>query len=279
MKRPFADRDDHHPTAARGWQRVVDLGITLALWTYFTLGFVVLFAPFYLVAAAVPPYRMTAFQRLNHWFYRLFFRLCRLLMPYQHWEIDAAVKAFRAAVIVCNHVSYIDPILLISLFPQHTTIVKARLFKIPVFGWMLRLTGYIPSAADHKLADVMLRRMDTLCRDLHRGGNLIVFPEGTRSRDGTIGPFNAGAFKLARRCRMPIQMIVVRGTQRLFRPGRFLFNTLATNTIRVVSVGRIAPDYDDPDFSMAALVETVHRQMVAAMTASPESPNGVQPQR
>ncbi|BBO86352.1 hypothetical protein DSCO28_69180 [Desulfosarcina ovata subsp. sediminis] len=257
--------DEHRPSTADRCRWAIDLGITLLLWAYFTLGFLVFFAPLYLLAAVVPATRMTAFQWLNHGFYWIFFRLCRLLMPRQRWQIDGAVKAIRASVIVCNHVSYIDPILLISLFPRHTTIVKARLFKIPIFGWMLRLTGYIPSAADRHLADVMLRRMETLCTDLARGANLIVFPEGTRSRNGSIAPFNTGAFKIARRCRMPIHVIMIRGTERLFTPGRFLFNTLAANTISVMSVGNIVPDYDAPGFSLAGLMHDVRQQMVTAM--------------
>lgn len=264
MRSPGPGTGGDPSMAARWWWPAVDLGVTLVLWFYFTIGFVVLFAPLYLLAAAVPPWRMTAFQGLNHLFYRIFFRLCRLLMPRQRWEIDPAVNAIRGQVVVCNHVSYIDPILLIALFPRHTTIVKARLFAIPIFGWMLRLSGYIPSATSPKLADVMLRRMDTLCGDLDRGANLIVFPEGTRSRDGAVGPLNTGAFKLARHCRRAIHVIAIRGSERLFTPGRFRFNTLSANTIRVASVGRITPAYDDPDFSMAALVDRTRRQMAAA---------------
>jgi 1-acyl-sn-glycerol-3-phosphate acyltransferase len=264
MRSPGSGRDGHPATTARWWWPAVDLGVTVLLWLYFTAGFVVFFAPFYLLAAAVPPWRMTAFQGLNHLFYRTFFRLCRLLMPRQRWEIDEAVMAIRGQVVVCNHVSYIDPILLIALFPRHTTIVKARLFAIPIFGWMLRLSGYIPSATSHTLADVMLRRMETLCDDLDKGANLIVFPEGTRSRDGTIGSLNTGAFKLARHCRRAIQVIAIQGAGRLFTPGRFRFNTLSANTIRVTLVGRITPAYDDPDFSMATLVDRTRRQMVAA---------------
>ncbi|VTR70706.1 Acyltransferase [Desulfosarcina cetonica] len=252
------------PTSGRWWRWSIDLGTTLLLWTYFTIGFLIFFAPLYLFSAALPGRRMAIWQTLNHFFYRSFFQLCRLLMPRQRWQIDPMVKAVRASVIVCNHLSYIDPILLISLFARHTTIVKARLFRIPIFGLMLRLTGYIPSAADRQLAGVMVARMETLCADLAGGANLIVFPEGTRSRDGAIGPFNAGAFKIARRCRLPIQVILIRNSQRLFTPGRFLFNTLSANTISVVAVGRIMPDYDDPAFSLSRLIHEVRERMVMA---------------
>lgn len=272
MSLPGSGSGAHHPLGARWWRTAVDAGVTVLLWVYFTIGFLVLFAPLYLLAAAVPPSRMAVFQHLNHLFYRIFFRLCRLLMPRQRWEIDDAVKTIRGQVIVCNHVSYIDPILLISLFPRHTTIVKARLFAIPIFGWMLRLSGYIPSATTHQLAEVMLRRMESLCGDLDGGANLIVFPEGTRSRDGAIGPLNNGAFKLARLCRRPIHVIVIQGSERLFTPGRFLFNTLSANTIRVVSVGRIMPAYDEPEFSMTALVDQTQRQLASASVEAAGSP-------
>ncbi|MDY0282811.1 MAG: hypothetical protein RBR35_19945, partial [Salinivirgaceae bacterium] len=95
---------------------LVDLLATLLLWTYFTAGFAVLFAPFYVLAAMLASDRARAFQRLNHLFYRGFFRLCRITMPRQKWHIDPAMAAVRSTVVVCNHLSYIDPLLLISLF-------------------------------------------------------------------------------------------------------------------------------------------------------------------
>jgi 1-acyl-sn-glycerol-3-phosphate acyltransferase len=246
----------------------IDLIVTLSLWCYFTVGFLVLFAPIYLLAAITPVDRTSTFQQLNHFFYKGFFLFCRLLMPRQTWRIDQRVLSVRSSVIVCNHLSYIDPILLISLFRRHTTIVKARLFSIPVFGRMLKWSGYIPSAADAALADVMVQRMETLCGELSQGTNLIVFPEGTRSRDATIGKFNAGAFKIARRCRLPIQVIVIRNSQRLFTPGRVFLNTPQQNTISIESVARIVPDYDEPGFSIKDLMGHVRRQMQDVLAQS-----------
>ena len=89
--------------------------------------------------------RQRAFQKLNHLFYKGFFGLVKGLIPACRWEIPKEVREIRSSVIVCNHRSYIDPILLISLYPRHTTIAKARLFHIPIFGKMLTLSGYIPS--------------------------------------------------------------------------------------------------------------------------------------
>jgi 1-acyl-sn-glycerol-3-phosphate acyltransferase len=236
----------------------IDLLATLSIWCYFTAGFVVLFAPFYLLAAGISGDRARSFQRLNQLFYRGFFLLCRLIMPRQKWHIDPAVPAIAGAVVVCNHISYFDPLLLISLFPRHTTIVKDRLFRIPIFGWMLGLSGYLPAASEGRLAERMVRRMEEMPGFLSAGGNLIVFPEGTRSRTGAVGAFNAGAFKIARLCRAPVAVVAVDNSDRLSMPGRFRFNTCRANTITVRLLARWTPPYDSAQFSVKALMEQVH---------------------
>ena len=242
------------------WLHILrDLFITLLLWCYYTIGFLILFAPFYLAARLFAKDVSRSFQRLNARFYSGFFLLLRSLVPACQWQVEPQVKQIRGAVIVANHISYLDPILLISFFPQHTTIAKQRLFHIPLYGWMLRLSGYIPSAAGSALAELMLTVMERMPAWLAAGGNLIVFPEGTRSRDGRIGRLNAGAFKIARLCRAPIHVLYMEGTDRLFRPGRFLFDTRSANTVRVEHLECIRPPYDEPDFSLADLMAKVCR--------------------
>ncbi|MFZ1985031.1 MAG: lysophospholipid acyltransferase family protein [Desulfatitalea sp.] len=256
---PVVHSGDAARRPASAWiYALIDLLATLLIWGYFTAGFVVLFAPFYLLAAGVARDRQRAFQWLNHIFYRGFFLICRLVMPLQAWRIDPAVRAVRASVIVCNHVSYIDPLLLISLFARHTTIVKNRLFQIPIFGWMLGLSGYLPAASEGRLAERMVQRMEALPGFLADGGNLIVFPEGTRSRTGAVGEFNAGAFKIARLCRAPVAVVAVDNSDRLFTPGRFRFNTCRANTITVRLLARWTPPYDSAQFSVKALMGQVH---------------------
>ena len=245
-------------TPVSGWlAAAIDLLVTLLLWTYFTVGFVLLFAPFYILAAVVASDRTTAFQRLNHLFYRGFFLLCRVVMPRQRWCIDPALLRVRASVVVCNHVSYIDPLLLIALFARHSTIVKNRLFSIPVFGWMLGLSGYLPAASSGRLAARMIACMERMPDFLAAGGNLIVFPEGTRSRTGAVGDLNPGAFKIARLCRAPVSVVAIDNSDRLFTPGRFIFNTCRANTIRVRLLAHLSPDYDSQGFSTTALIEDV----------------------
>ena len=259
------------PPAGRrpnGGRWAISLLITLILWTYFTAGFVLLFSPFYAWAALFAPNRAVRFRHLNSRFYQGFFRLARGLMPGWRWRIDPRVLRLRGSLIVCNHVSYIDAILLISLYLRHTTIAKARLFTIPIFGWMLRTSGYLPSRAEGHLAGLMLDRMAALPAELAAGTNLIVFPEGTRSRDGRVGELHSSVFKVARQMGRPIQLLSIQGSDRLFQPGRFVFRALDSGTISVDWVGEVAaPAADGGKAAMAAVVADTRRRLQSHLQA------------
>lgn len=241
-----------------------DAVVTVLLWAYFTLGFVVLFAPLLLLAAAQAPDRAAAFQRFNNLFFRGLFRLCRLLMPRQRWKIDPALDAVAGSVVVCNHLSYLDPLLLIALYPRHTTIVKERLFRIPILGWVLRSSGYLGAASAGPEAGRTLEHLERMRSFLAGGGNLFVFPEGTRSRDGAVGPLQAGAFKIARLCKAPVAVAAIGNTNRLFTPGRFLFAACRANTITVRLVAQFTPEYDRPGFSARELMAQVRATLERA---------------
>ena len=125
---------------------------------------------------------------------------------------------------------------------------------MPIFGWMLKQSGYVPSTSEGKLSELVIEYIDTMGGYLASGGNLFIFPEGTRSRDGSIGRLNKGAFKIARLCRTPIQVLYVNNTNKLFTPGKFLFNTMVANTITVEQIAGIEPDYQSESFSISELM-------------------------
>ncbi len=231
----------------------MNLLLTLTLWLYFTLGFIFFFAPFYLAATLFSPDREIAFQKLNHRFYRIFIRIIHLFIPTLNLHIEKSVLAIRSSVIICNHLSYLDPLLLISMFARHKTIVKSIFFKIPIFGQMIKAAGYLPSTALGKLNALLIQRIESLPAYLQTGGNIFVFPEGTRSRNRELGSFNPGAFKIARRCRAPIKVLFIRHTETLCKPGEFLFNTHPL-PITVRLIGSFEPDYDSADFTISALI-------------------------
>ncbi len=224
------------PSSAR---RLYDGAVTVLLWSYFTAGFAVCFAPFYFWACLFSKNTAQAFQRLNSRFYKGLFWIIRKTMPAHRWEISPEVAGLRGAVIVCNHVSYLDPILLIALYEKHKTIVKGRLFAIPIFGRVLSRSGYIPSPAGPRFAGRMIREIEGMDAFLADGGNLFIFPEGTRSRSGSLGALNPGAVKIARRCRTPIHVLRIQNTDRLYPPGRMSFSSLGPNRIALKRVGRV----------------------------------------
>jgi 1-acyl-sn-glycerol-3-phosphate acyltransferase len=233
------------PRLHRRWGRIVkDAVITVLLWGYFTAGFLFLFAPFYLLALIFAKDRRSAFQGLNSLFYRGFFLLCRLLIPRHRWEIHPSVRTIRSAVVICNHISYLDSILLVSLYSRHTTIAKDRLFAIPIFGDVLKLSGYLPSSGRGRYADLLLDSLNAISASLEKGGNVIVFPEGTRSRDGHVGRLHKGVFKIAKYCKAPIKVLAITNTEKLFPPGKFLFNTCIDNVIGLKMVAEFLPEYD-----------------------------------
>ena len=236
---------------------ISDLMVTLLLWGYFTLGFLIIFSPFYLAACLFSENREISFQRLNHNFYKGFFFLIRVFIPWQKWRISDEIGSIRSSVIVCNHLSYLDPLLLISLFKQHKTIVKSTFFRVPIFGWIMKQSGYIPSTSEGKLSELMIDSFDTMDDFLASGGNLFIFPEGTRSRDGSISRLNRGAFKIAKLSRTSIHVLYIRNTDKLFMPGKFLFNTLVSNTITVEQIAVLEPDYQSESFSISDLMSQV----------------------
>jgi 1-acyl-sn-glycerol-3-phosphate acyltransferase len=218
----------------------LDLARTLLLWGYFTLGFLTLFLPLYVGANLLAKDRQAAFQKLNHRFFHIFFRLVGCVIPRVAFNISPEVTAIRGAVIVSNHRSYLDPILLISLFERQKTIVKPLFFKVPMFSWVLRTSGYIPASSEGALAAHMLDQVEGLETFFANGGNLFVFPEGTRGMASPMAKLEKGAFRIAKLCNAPIEVIRLENTDGLFPAGKFLFNTCEPPVISVTRIGGIA---------------------------------------
>lgn len=231
--------------------RIIDGLVTLCCWAYFTLGFLLFFAPFYLAAALFSRRPDYLFQRLNRTFYRGFFALLRRLAPRQQWQLDSCISDIRSAVVVCNHLSYLDPLLMIALLNRAKTIVKPVFFAVPIFGWVLRRAGYFPAATSGPHAGLMIDQLATMASYLAEGGNIFIFPEGTRSRDGRLGALNPGALKIARACQAPLYVLGIANTDRLFTPGKFFFYSRRPNTIRVRILDRIDLEPGRPDLTAA----------------------------
>jgi 1-acyl-sn-glycerol-3-phosphate acyltransferase len=114
------------------------------------------------------------------------------------------------AVIVSNHLSILDILVVYLLFRPFKWVAKAELFKLPFVGWNMRLNDYVAIWRGDRES---VKRMMAKCREhLGRGAPILIFPEGTRSRDGALLPFKDGAFRLAWESGAPIVPMVISGT-------------------------------------------------------------------
>ena len=115
-------------------------------------------------------------------------------------------------VIVANHASLIDILVLYCLYRPFKWVSKAENFKIPFVGWGMVLNDYVPLVRGDR--DSVVRMMAECDRHLAMGSPVLFFPEGTRSRDGGLGAFKDGAFELAVRHGVPVVPVALHGTGR-----------------------------------------------------------------
>ena len=114
------------------------------------------------------------------------------------------------AVIVANHLSLLDILVLFRLQSHFRWVSKQENFRVPCVGWNMTLCDYIPlRRGDAGSIQAMMRHCDRVIRE---GNSILMFPEGTRSPTGRMRSFKPGAFQIASRNRVPIQPIVIRGT-------------------------------------------------------------------
>jgi len=115
-----------------------------------------------------------------------------------------------AYVAVSNHQSFLDIFVLSRMPREMKWIAKQELFRIPWFGWMFSLSGDISvNRGDRESGGEALSRAR---RYLDRGMPVMIFPEGTRSRDGKMLPFKPGAFRLAIEAQVPVLPIALCGS-------------------------------------------------------------------
>ncbi|MEA3467176.1 MAG: lysophospholipid acyltransferase family protein [Thermodesulfobacteriota bacterium] len=234
--------DDNKPGPG---SKMIDVVVTMLCWTYFVFGFLFFFSFFYAAAYLFSDNRERSFQYLNHIFYKGFLWLLRTLAPRHKWLLDPHIQNIHGAIIVCNHTSYLDPLIFISLFPRHKTIVKTQFFHAPVFGWMLKVSGYLPATTEGVYAGRMIEQMESMGKFLKDGGNLFVFPEGTRNPDSVLGEFHKGVFKIARMHRYPVYILKLCNTDKLFIPGKFFFNTREQSCISMEILDCIQPETEE----------------------------------
>jgi len=135
-------------------------------------------------------------------------------------------------IFMCNHQSALDIFSLFVALPlQFKWIAKRELFFIPFLGWAMKRAGYI--SLDRKHPREAIKAMDDAAQKIRGGINIIIFPEGTRSEDGSLLPFKKGVFTLALRAKVPILPVGISGSSQLQPKGSFIPNKKGVIYIRI----------------------------------------------
>jgi 1-acyl-sn-glycerol-3-phosphate acyltransferase len=131
-------------------------------------------------------------------------------------ELDPA----KSYVFLANHQSLFDIPVLIATSPgQIRMVAKRSLFQIPLFGWALKAGGFI--SVDRADRSTATQSFSSAFARLRAGTSVLLFPEGTRSLDDTLLPFQRGGFLLAMKSGLPIVPVGIRGSRAVQRRGSF----------------------------------------------------------
>ena len=116
------------------------------------------------------------------------------------------------AMLVCNHVSYADPVILHAICPRHLRFVmQEEIYKFPLLNWLFRSVGAIPVTDPRKDRHAVRKSYDEIARALENGELVCIFPEGGVTTDGEIRKFKNGIEKIIGRTPVPVIPMALRG--------------------------------------------------------------------
>ncbi|GAB7044129.1 MULTISPECIES: lysophospholipid acyltransferase family protein [Catenuloplanes] len=165
-----------------------------------------------------------------------------------------------AAVLVANHASLIDILVLFDLFRPFKWVSKAEIFKVPFVGWNMHLNGYVPLVRG---SGESVRKMMARCGELlSRGIPVLLFPEGRRTDDGRLQKFKDGAFELAVRHGVPVHPIAVHGTGRALPKHGLVLRDHVDARVEVL------PALHPSDFADARALRDAAQQTIEAALAA-----------
>ncbi|CAN5668097.1 lysophospholipid acyltransferase family protein [soil metagenome] len=166
--------------------------------------------------------------------YTLLVRDISLLYRVSMWIAHAGVRAAgirteisglehvpvgRSCIFMCNHVSNLDPPVVLPLLPGRSSVLlKKELMSIPILGLAMRMGKFIPVERGQK-REAAKASVLAAAEALRSGLHILVFPEGTRSLDGRLSTFKKGPFYLAQETLAPIIPVAVSGTEKMMKKG------------------------------------------------------------
>ena len=199
--------------------------------------------------------------------YRFFWFWARLIgvVRIESAALDALAREPGGMIIVANHPSMLDALAIAARLPRSFCIMKASLLRNPFLGAGARLARYIGNDSPHS----MLR---SIVANLRQGGQLILFPEGTRTVDGRLNRLRPGVNTIAQRAGVPIQTVLIAAESTYLAKGWPIWKLPPDPIVFRIWLGRrFEPDVDHQ--AVLARLEAYFRQELAhpasAQRASP----------
>lgn len=184
------------------------------LWFYIPIVFII-WAPIGVILGFLSPPLRHQMHKISQFWGRF------IVLPALGIKVDVRQDAPippGACIFMSNHQSYLDILALLSHLPGFFSfIAKKELFSIPLLGWYIRGAGHIFIEREDSV-----KSLDALKTSLYRlksGVPIIVFPEGTRGKEGEMLPFKRGGFLIAAQAGVPIVPIRLRGTASVLPKG------------------------------------------------------------
>lgn len=228
--------------------------LTLAWWTLMTLVAAILTLPYAAVTGD-----SNFLYRVGMWVVRTGIRLAGIRVEILGRE---RLDPKQTYIFMSNHVSNIDPPVLIPLVPGRTSVlVKKELFRIPILGYAMGVARMVP--VDRHNRDAAIASVGAAAEVIRSGLSMTIFPEGTRSSDGRLLPLKKGPFYLATESGCPIVPVTLLGTHEIMPKGKFFLRPEKA-VAKIVFHHPIWPkDFDDREALIAAVRDSISSALPA----------------
>jgi 1-acyl-sn-glycerol-3-phosphate acyltransferase len=175
----------------------------------------------------------------------------------------------RSCIFMCNHVSNLDPPIIIPNLPGRSSVLlKKELMGIPILGTAMRMAKFVPVERGSR-REAAKASVEAAAEALKSGLNIMVFPEGTRSRDGRLASFKKGPFFLAQQTGAPIVPVAIAGTEKMMRKGSV---AITPGLAKVQMLGAIDPQ---AYATREELMDAVHQALALALPAEMKPAQGL----
>ena len=239
---------------------------SLAFWLFLSVSSILLFPVAVLIWAVTAPFDRK--RRILHRFTCFWASLYTWLNPVWRVQVHGRerIRPDATYVMVANHQSLLDILVLFRLFTHYKWVSKIENFRVPCIGWNMSLNRYIKlRRGDAASIGEMMRACQVT---LGEGNSIMMFPEGTRSPDGRLKSFKRGAFVLAKESRRPLLPIIVEGTANALPKRGFVLQ--GRHEIRVRILDEI-PYQTFEHLEVEQLTTDVHKLFSEELDAAPRA--------